>query len=264
MYLQGQLSQNVATMAVGACRYSLLLQPQGHVVAWFRIVRTGAEAFSLVADPGAGVAISARLERFKLGTKAEISVETKDVMSVRASREEDLPVGQAVVDGEIAVVPLPWPWLAGVDVFGPTAQSMTSAGDPGLVEALRIGSGIPVYGSDYNDKTVPAALGVVDISADFSKGCYTGQELVARMDSRGNNTPRQLRVISGSGNPPTVGTEAFNDGDPAAVLTSVAAVSDGWLALASVKRSALNSETLTVGTATALLSQPQLRVVAGD
>ncbi len=74
LYLQGQLSQNVTTMAVGDCRYSLLLQPQGHMVAWFRIVRTDTEAFSLVADAGAGTAIAARLERFKLGTKAEVAV----------------------------------------------------------------------------------------------------------------------------------------------------------------------------------------------
>jgi folate-binding protein YgfZ len=234
------------------------------MVAWFRIVRTDTESFSLVADAGSGAAIASRLERFKLGTKAEVVPGTVDAMSVRASREGDLPSGEAVDDGRLSVVPLLWPGLAGVDVFGSAAESMTTEGDPGLVEALRIASGIPVYGSDYDDKTVPAALGVVDMSADFSKGCYTGQELVARMDSRGNNSPRQLRVILGKGEPPQVGEEASTDDGPVAVLTSVATLSDGWYAIASVKRSALNSETVTVGATSALMLESQIQAGAGS
>jgi folate-binding protein YgfZ len=255
-YLQGQLSQNVATMAVGDCRYSLLLQPQGHIVAWFRIVRTGTERFALVADPGAGPAIAARLERFKLGTKATIDVETVDVVALRASRVEDLPIGSAVEEGQLAMVPLLWPDLAGVDLFGDTAASFAAEVDSSLVEPLRIGAGIPVFGADYDHKTVPAALGVVDLSTDFTKGCYTGQELVARMDSRGNNSPRQLRVLAGTGEPPSVGVEALLAGEPVATLTSVAAVGEGWLALASVKRSALAAPILTVGDVAAVVAEP--------
>ncbi len=255
-YLQGQLSQNVATLAVGDCRYSLLLHPQGHVVAWFRVVRIGSEEFVLVADSGAGPAIAARLERFKLGTKAQIDVKSALAISVRATRRDDLPGGDPVEDGELAAVPLLWRELPGVDLFGAAAARYDGPTDSGLVEPLRIGAGIPAFGSEYDDKTVPAALGVVSISADFTKGCYTGQELVARMDSRGNNTPRQLRVLSGAGLCPAVGCDARLDGEPVGVLTSVAPVGEGWLALASVKRSALDAEALAVGSVDAVVSRP--------
>ncbi|MFW2382596.1 MAG: YgfZ/GcvT domain-containing protein [Acidimicrobiales bacterium] len=256
-YLQGQMSQNVVTMSVGDCRRSLLLQPQGHLVAWLRVVRTGPEAFALIADPGAGATILARLERFLLGTKATLALESVDVVAVRASENEGLPSGNAIEDGRLSVVPLVWPDLHGVDLFGAAAEPL--AGEEtgqGLLEGLRIGAGIPLYGADYDDKTVPAALGVVDLSTDFTKGCYTGQELVARMDSRGNNSPRQLRVVSAPGSRPAVGTEGLLDGEAVAVLTSVTAVGEGWVALASVKRSALDAETVLVEGAEAVLSRP--------
>lgn len=250
-YLQGQLSQNVSSMSIGDCRYSLLLQPQGHMVAWFRVVRTGDESFHLIVEEGGGEAIVARLERFKLGTKAEIASTAESVVSVRASSAEDLPAGSAVNDARLAVVPLQWSGLSGVDLFGPSGQEFEVDTASGRGEALRIGAGIPAFGSDYHEKTIPAELGVVDMSADFNKGCYTGQELVARTDSRGNNTPRQLRVLSGSGSAPSVGDEPLLEDAAAGVLTSVAAIDDGWVALASIKRSAFDATELIVNGATA-------------
>ncbi len=248
-YLEGQLSQNVETLDVGDCRWSLLLQPQGHMVALFRVVRTAPEAFSFIADPGAGSSIAARLERFKLGTQAEIESSTCEAVSVRSAEPTDLPAGPVTHDGELAYVPLLWPELPGVDVFGAAVERVAPEGDPDLIEALRIGAGVPVFGVDYDDRTVPASLGVVDISVDFTKGCYTGQELVARMDSRGNNAPRKLRVLSAVGAAPAVGAEGFVDGggDPVAELTSVASISNGWVALASVKRAALEVAEFHVG-----------------
>ena len=154
-------------------------------------------------------------------------------------------------DGGLAVVPLQWSGLSGVDLFGPSGQEFEVDTATGRGEALRIGAGIPAFGSDYHEKTIPAELGVVDMSADFNKGCYTGQELVARTDSRGNNTPRQLRVLSGSGSAPSVGDEPLLEDAAAGVLTSVAAIDDGWVALASIKRSAFDATELIVNGATA-------------
>lgn len=155
-YLQGQLSQNVSSMSIGDCRYSLLLQPQGHMVAWFRVVRTGDESFHLIVEEGGGEAIVARLERFKLGTKAEIVSTAESVVSVRASSAEDLPAGSAVNDARLAVVPLQWSGLSGVDLFGPSGQEFEVDTASGRGEALRIGAGIPAFGSDYHEKTIPA------------------------------------------------------------------------------------------------------------
>ncbi len=113
---------------------------------------------------------------------------------------------------------------------------------------------------------MPAALGVVDMSATFSKGCYIGQELVARMDSRGNNSPRRLMShLRGSGRPPQVGEEAFTETEPVAGCSPASSpFSDGWLAFASVKRAALEGGELSPsGQQPALMSRPQAQASAG-
>ena len=71
-FLQGQLSQDVAGLAVGASAWSLLLQPQGKIDAWLRVTRRGEDAFALDVDGGYGAAVIARLNRFKLRTKCEL------------------------------------------------------------------------------------------------------------------------------------------------------------------------------------------------
>jgi len=89
--------------------------------------------------------------------------------------------------------------------------------------AVRIEAGIPVMGLEIDEGTIPAEAGVVDRSVSFTKGCYTGQELVARIDSRGGNVPRRLRgVIVGDGASPPVGALLEVDGKEVGRLTSVA------------------------------------------
>jgi folate-binding protein YgfZ len=206
----------------------------------------------MVADRGAGQALLTRLERFKLRTKCDLALETVDVRCVRAAQPEALDFYGAAVDadGALAAVPLLWPTLAGVDLFG-TAIEGPDHGSPELVEALRIAAGIPCYGREFDDDTIPAELGVVAMSTSFDKGCYVGQELVARMDSRGSNAPRRLMVLCGRGAAPQL-DDAVHLGDAVAgALTSIVAVSDGWLAMASIKRAAVDADELIVGPSTA-------------
>ena len=100
-------------------------------------------------------------------------------------------------------------------------------------------------GSELTEATIPAEARIVDRSVSFTKGCYTGQELVARVDSRGDNTPRRLRIVSGSGASPSV-TELHSDDDAAGVITSVVDDGDEWVGLAYVKRSFFDAATLSV------------------
>jgi folate-binding protein YgfZ len=69
------------------------------------------------------------------------------------------------------------------------------------VEACRIVSGVPAMGAELTDKTIPHETGLVGRTVSFTKGCYTGQELVARIDSRGGNVPRRLVGIVAAGTP---------------------------------------------------------------
>ncbi len=81
-----------------------------------------------------------------------------------------------------------------------------AAGD----EVERINAGVPKMGAEITDGVIPAELGqaVIDASVSFTKGCYTGQELVARVDSRGGNVPRHLRaLVLGGEEPPAPGSE---------------------------------------------------------
>jgi folate-binding protein YgfZ len=107
--------------------------------------------------------------------------------------------------------------------------------DADALEALRIAAGWPKMGAEIvPGETIPAETGVIDVAVSFTKGCYPGQELVERMDSRGSSAPR--RVVRVHVAPGTIAGDPYMiDGQAVGTVTSVA----GTEALALVKRSAL-------------------------
>jgi len=231
-YLQGQLSQDVAAVAVGGWAWTLLLAPQGKVEAWLRVFRPTAERFELDVDPGFGAAVAARLSRFMIRTDAAISEATRAMTAVRGVE----------VDG---AAPILWPGVVGGDVVG-AAPSGIDVGTAEQLERIRVSAGAPAMGSELDAEVIPAEAGqwLVDASASFTKGCYVGQELVARVDSRGSNTPRHLRVIELDGPPASVGAELVDaNGAVAGTITSVS----GDRALAFIHRRTDESAPLSVG-----------------
>jgi len=244
-YLQGQLSQDVAALAVGDSALSFVLQPQGKVDTWLRVDRAGVETVRLDTDAGAGAGLLARLERFKLRTKTELAL------------DEDVPVlavrGAEVIDG----VPCGWPGLDGSDVFDADPDALPTdlplgalTYDDEAYEGLRIAHGVPMMGAEISDDTIPAELGpwVIAASVSFTKGCYTGQELVARIDSRGGNVPRHLRGLTLDGPPPPPGEVLTVDDKDVGVVTSSAVDAAGrTVALALVHRSVEPPATALVG-----------------
>jgi folate-binding protein YgfZ len=187
-YLQGQLSQDVAGLPIGGSAFSLLLQPQGKVDAWLRVTRTADDEFALDVDAGWGDHVLARLQRFLLRTKAELAL-------------VDWPV-TAVLDGS---VPVPDGAHRTVSELPTDGYVLLNGGVPAGVdevpldvyEALRIAAGVPRMGRELDESTIPASAGIVDRSVSFTKGCYTGQELVARIDARGDRVPTKLRRVTG-------------------------------------------------------------------
>lgn len=235
-WLQGQLSQDVVKLAPGDVAFTFILAPQGKVDGWGRIERTADDALRIDVDAGAGEAWLARLQRFKLRTKADLSLATDvPMVAVRgATPEAGLPAG--------------WPGVAGVDyldadddVVDALLADGASEVDAASFEALRIRAGAPRWGAELDGDTIPATLGqwAIDASVSFTKGCFTGQELVARIDSRGGNVPRRLAGLVLDGPPPAVGSEVTVDGRPAGTITSSApdAATGGSVALAFVPRS---------------------------
>jgi len=243
-YLQGQLSQDVAALAVGDTALSFVLQPTGKVDTWVRLDRAGVDTVRLDTDPGAGAGLVARLERFKLRTKAD--VELTEEVAVLAVR------GAEVIDG----VPCGWPGIEGSDVFDPEPDRLPSDLPLGALdyddeayEGLRIACGVPAMGAEITEDTIPAELGqwVIDASVSFTKGCFTGQELVARIDSRGGNVPRHLRGLLTDALPPAPGEPLLVDGREVGHVTSSAIDAAGRsVALALVHRSVEPPTTVTV------------------
>jgi folate-binding protein YgfZ len=187
-YLQGQLSQDVSSGG----GVSWLLEPTGKAVALLRFVRVGGD-FQLDTDPQAADAVLARLRRFLLRTKAEIEP-VAGLHLVRVFGGAPLPQAQIVTA---------WPSGSGVqDVIVPDPdEEMARLGatllDPAGYERRRIEAVVPVSGVDVDGDTIPAEAGrwTIEQGVSFTKGCFTGQELVARIDSRGGNVPRPLRVL---------------------------------------------------------------------
>ena len=221
-FLQGQLSQDVAGLAAGGSTWALLLQPQGKMVALLRVLRVGDEELVLETDGGFGPAVIERLNRFKLRVKADLDPLDWRCVAVRGPQSHE-----AAARGTGAVVVADWPGLPGADLVGPGAAAPADVPVVGAeaYEAVRIEAGVPVMGRELDESTIPAEAGVVDRSVSFTKGCYTGQELVARIDSRGGNVPRHLRglVLAAEADaPPPPGATLRADGKDVGQVTSVA------------------------------------------
>jgi folate-binding protein YgfZ len=201
-YLQGQLSQDVVGLPVGAAADSLLLEPDGKLCALLRVTRLDGQGFLLDVDGGYGESVVARLRRFLLRSKVEIETLPWRCLSLRGSAVPVAAAGLTTALTERGVLALPFEWngWTGIDLVGPEDVVLGTddlpagliACDADTVEACRIASGIPAMGTELTAKTIPAEAGIVARTASFTKGCYTGQELVARIDSRGSNVPRRL------------------------------------------------------------------------
>ncbi len=221
-YLQGQCSQDVEGMTVGATVDALLLSPQGKVEAFIRVTRTGAEEFVLDTDDGYGDVVDGRLKRFRLRVKVDIEPLPWSFVGVRGPESTQRIVGRPEL-----TLPVAWPGLAGVDLLGPPppggalswVSDQTVRCDAAAWEAARIEAGIPVNGREILDGTIAAEVGLVDRTVSFTKGCFTGQELVARLDSRGSNVARRLcgvifpaGVEVGVGSEDSVGVDERDEG----------------------------------------------------
>ena len=214
-WLQGQLSQDLEPLAPGESAETLALSPQGKVEAYCRVTVLAEDAILLDTESGRGEALFERLRRFRLRVKAELELGALGCVMIRGPGSSASLARAGVRVGELAgsaaeaalggrwvvAVPVAWPGYAGFDLLGPgeaagLAALEVPAGDPGAFEAARIEAGQPAMGRELTEKTIPQEAGnLVEHAVSFTKGCYTGQELVARLDARGGNVARRLRGV---------------------------------------------------------------------
>ncbi|MEZ5244352.1 MAG: hypothetical protein R2707_04580 [Acidimicrobiales bacterium] len=244
-YLQGQVSQDIDRIEVGGSAWSLVLDPTGKLVSWFRIHRIADNEFLFDLESGAAEATIARLERFRLRTKVDFAGESGwRLASTRG--------GATAPEGDL-VAEVTWPGWEGTDVLlAPSTPDPDLELDASAFEASRIRAGVPRFGVDLGVETIPAEGGapLIERAVSFTKGCYTGQELVARIDSRGGNVPRPVRVLTAD-EPLALGAEVVLDGQEIGRVTSVA----GSVALAPVLRKAEPGTTVAVGGIAAIVGQ---------
>lgn len=231
-YLHSQLSQDIASMQPGDVRVSLLLQPTGKVDSLLRVTCAAADRFVLDCDPGFGESTVARLSRFKIRVNAEIELQRQTWRAVR-STESALTTNIAQSLDISGAIPA---WRCdgtAFDFFSPTMvlpATLREGTEAELLES-RVQALWPEMGVDITAEMIPAETSVVEVAVSFTKGCYPGQELVERMDSRGSMAPRRLcRVNCASGT--LAQDEVLVNGEVVGKYTTVS----GMIALALIKR----------------------------
>lgn len=194
-FLHSQLAQDIANLAVGQSTHSLLLEPTGHVHSLLRVLRHDEEFFTLDVDAGFGSSVVDRLKRFILRSKVEMLMSDWIVV---ACRGEGVRQSLQNVRGCAEVA---WGSSDAVDIIAPLGFQLDEGTQTEAphIDMIRVDLRWPRLGVDILVGDIPATTGVVPVAVSFTKGCYPGQELVERMDSRGADAPVNLRVVSRDG-----------------------------------------------------------------
>ncbi len=233
-FVQGQLSQDIAAIAVGGSADSLILTPQGKLDALVRVSRTGPDELVIDVHPGFGEMVAARLARFKLRVKVAIEPLAWNMVALRGPQAASVAEEARRAPGTAVAAPFSWNGVSGVDLLGesPAVGGEVRPCSAPAWESVRVEAGIPVMGAELDDRTIPAEADLLDRAVSFTKGCYTGQELVARLDSRGNRVARRLRglvvglpspgVAGSTSSTPAPGSEIAIEGKVVGAVTSSA------------------------------------------
>jgi len=236
-WLHDLTTQHLLEFGVGSWTSALILDPQGHVEYQFSLVDDGVTTF-IVLDPHFVQGLIEYLKKMRFMLKVDVSDASGEYAVLRA------PGAANEVGGPFALVP-----RAELDemkkVFGASA---TQVGTWAL-DAERVAAGRPRHGFDTDAKSIPNELGVIHGSVHMNKGCYRGQETVAKVYNLGK-PPRRLVMLHLDGHavvmPPT-GTPVMNGEIQVGFLGTVARHYElGPIALAIVKRNTPVDAELTV------------------
>ncbi len=265
-FLQGQVSNDIEALERGHGCYAAFLTPKGKMLGDLRVLDTGDELL-LDTERVALQELFNMIRRFRVGYEVELHKRTvergllsligPEATGVSATAELDQEHRNAPVSiGDVPALAIRTD--VGVDLLCDSEHTaelraaLAAAGavvvSEAAVEALRIERGRPRYGVDLDDTVIPQEAGLNERAVSFTKGCYVGQETIARLYYRGKPN-RRLRGLRCSENVCT-GDEVTFEGRPVGQVAS-AAVSPraGAIALALVRREAPPGSTVAVGSA---------------
>jgi folate-binding protein YgfZ len=265
-YLQGQLTNDIEALEPGEGCYAALLNRKGHMQADMRVLRPSAVGDVFLVDTEAqGLEAAQRhLEMYKIGRKVELADVTAEraILSLIGPRSAEVagtPPLPEYANEEVSIAGvecLAAGTREGIDLIGPGADaerlraSLLDAGagevGPEAAEILRVEAGIPRFGAEMGSETMPAEAGIVDAAVSFTKGCYIGQETVARLHYKGrpNRLLRGLRLNA----PVEQGSPLFlGEKEVGRVGTACVSPAHGAIALAIVRREAELGAELAAG-----------------
>ena len=214
-YLDRMVSNDVSALGPGESCQALLLTPKARVIAPLVVFRRGHEDFLLLTEPELGERVRSELVRSRFAAKAEIEAEAHT---------------SHVVFGGEGIATSAYGELA-AEVLDAELEPTVSAEE---LELLRIRAGTPAWGKEIDERILPAEAGLTATSVSFTKGCYPGQEPIARLHYRGHAN-RGLRVLE-LGELPELEAELVYEGKTVGRITSAVPVEGGAVALAYVRR----------------------------
>jgi tRNA-modifying protein YgfZ len=197
-YLQRMVSNDVAALDLGDACEALLLTPKARIIAPLRVVRRAADDFLLLTEPELGEPVRSQLLRARFAAKAEIEPEQHESWLVLGGEEvlDERPSGDDASEEEY--------------------------------ERWRIEARVPRWGRELDDSVLPAEAGLEETHIDFSKGCYPGQEPIARQHYRGK-VNRRLRVLDVEGEVEPGDELVFNDKKVGRITSAVNGVALGYV-----------------------------------
>jgi folate-binding protein YgfZ len=251
-FLQSLLSQDLDPVAVGGSAHALLLEPRGKLVVDLRAAHVRADEWWCVCEPGFGSVLAAGLKRFKIRVKVDIEDRSADVAAaaVRGADAIELHAGVLEPAGSIAVR-VDWQDAPGIEILGPPSAidaivaELESAGatlvSDETYESMRIAAGVPRQGLDIDETTIAQEAFLERDAVSFTKGCFLGQELVCRIDTRGHVNRLLRRLVADE--PLERGAAVVADGKEVGTITSAV----GGVALATVRRQVEPGTTVLAG-----------------
>jgi tRNA-modifying protein YgfZ len=280
-FLQGQLTNDVERLEPGEGCYAALLDRKGHMQADMRVLslsgapygpvrsirRTGTpgeQAIWLDTEPEPLPVVRRHLETYKIGRDVEVEDVTEEsaILSLIGPRGADLAGAPPLPEHASAPVAvggiecLAVGTADGIDLIVAAEEArrlrtvLTGAGavevDPGAAEILRIEAGTPRFGAEMDGATMPAEAGIVERAVNFEKGCYIGQETVARLHYRGKPN-RRLRGLRLSAPAPPGTALLLGEKQVGAVGSSCVSPVHGPIALAVLRREAEPGAELAAG-----------------
>jgi folate-binding protein YgfZ len=174
-FLERMVSNEVASLEPGGSREALLLTPKARVIAPLRVLRRAADDFLLLTEPDLGEAVRFHLLRARFAAKCEIEPE-QHTSAIVLGEGDGIPTGDYGVPARELL------------------DTVEADGDVEELERLRIEACTPRFGREIDDRVLPAEAGLVERAVSFSKGCYPGQEPIARLRYRGQAN-RRLAVL---------------------------------------------------------------------